>query len=234
MLCQWIGVTRRIDEKKNIMGSTLPDFVVIEGPIGVGKSSLASRIALDFEADLVREEIEENPFLDHFYQRPSEAALSAQLFFLMQRTKQMQGLRQSSIFNHSKVADYLLEKDQLFAQVTLSPIEYDLYQQVFEHLVIDAPTPDLVVYLQAPVNTLMERIKKRGRHIERHIEPTYLERLNEAYANFFHHYSAAPLLVVNAADIDFINNEGDYEQLKTQILNTTSGRHYFNPLPFAS
>ena len=234
MLCQWIGVTRRIDEKKNIMGSKLPDFVVIEGPIGVGKSSLASRIALDFEADLVREEIEENPFLDHFYQRPSEEALSAQLFFLMQRTKQMQGLRQSSIFNHSKVADYLLEKDQLFAQVTLSPIEYDLYQQVFEHLVIDAPTPDLVVYLQAPVNTLMERIKKRGRHIERHIEPTYLERLNEAYANFFHHYSAAPLLVVNAADIDFINNEGDYEQLKTQILNTTSGRHYFNPLPFAS
>ena len=105
---------------------------------------------------------------------------------------------------------------------------------MFEHLIIDAPTPDLVVYLQAPVNILMERIKKRGRHIERHIEPTYLERLNEAYANFFHHYSAAPLLVVNAADIDFINNEGDYEQLKTQILNTTSGRHYFNPLPFAS
>ncbi len=216
------------------MQSPLPNYIVIEGPIGVGKSSLASRLAQDFESELILEEIEENPFLEQFYQRPREAALSTQLFFLMHRTKQIQRLRQGSIFSHSKVSDYLIEKDQLFAQVTLSPTEYDLYLQVYEHLMIESPKPDLVVYLQAPVTTLLDRIRKRGRNFERLIEASYLEQLNEAYAEFFYHYQDAPLLIVNASDIDFINNDRDYEQLKSQILNTSSGRHYFNPLPFVS
>ena len=216
------------------MPTPLSDYIVIEGPIGVGKSSLAQRLAKDFESELVLEEIDENPFLEQFYQRPSEAALSTQLFFLMQRTKQIKNLRQGSIFAHSKIADYLIEKDQLFAQVTLTPTEYDLYLQVYEHLILDAPKPDLVVYLQAPVPTLLDRIKKRGRHYERFMEAHYLEQLNEVYAEYFYHYHEAPLLIVNASDIDFINNDRDYEQLKTQIMNTTSGRRYFNPLPFVS
>ncbi len=216
------------------MQTPLPDYIVIEGPIGVGKSSLAQRLANDYESELILEEVDENPFLEQFYQKPREAALSTQLFFLMHRTRQLQELRQGSIFSQSKIADYLIEKDQLFAQVTLTPKEYELYLQVYEHMIIDTPKPDLVVYLQAPVPTLIERIRKRGRNYERFIESNYLEQLNEAYADFFYHYHDAPLLIVNASDIDFINNDRDYEQLKTQILNTNSGRHYFNPLPFVS
>jgi deoxyguanosine kinase len=216
------------------MSTPLPDYIVIEGPIGVGKSSLARRLASDFDSELVLEEVDENPFLEQFYQRPREAALSTQLFFLMHRTQQIQELRQGSIFSQSKIADYMIEKDQLFAQVTLTSTEYDLYLQVYEHMIVDAPKPDLVVYLQAPVPTLIERIRKRGRHFERFIESNYLEQLNEAYADFFYHYNDTPLLIVNASDIDFINNERDYEQLKSQIINTTSGRHYFNPLSFVS
>ena len=216
------------------MPTPLSDYIVIEGPIGVGKSSLARRLANDFDSELVLEEVEENPFLEQFYQRPREAALSTQLFFLMHRTQQIQELRQGSIFSQSKIADYLIEKDQLFAQVTLTPTEYDLYLQVYEHMIVDAPKPDLVVYLQAPVPTLIERIRKRGRNFERFIESNYLEQLNEAYADFFYHYNDTPLLIVNASDIDFINNERDYEQLKSQIANTKSGRHYFNPLSFVS
>ena len=216
------------------MQTPLPNYIVIEGPIGVGKSSLASRLAEDFDSELILEEIDDNPFLEQFYQRPREAALSTQLYFLMHRAKQIQHLRQGNIFTHSKVSDYLIEKDQLFAQVTLTPIEYDLYLQVYEHMMVESPKPDLVVYLQAPVTTLLERIRKRGRNFERFIEASYLEQLNEAYADFFYHYQDAPLLIVNASDIDFINNDRDYEQLKSQIANTNSGRRYFNPLPFVS
>lgn len=216
------------------MQTPLPNYIVIEGPIGVGKSSLATRLAEDFESELILEEIDENPFLEQFYQRPREAALSTQLYFLMHRAKQIQHLRQGNIFTHSKVSDYLIEKDQLFAQVTLTPTEFDLYLQVYEHMMVESPKPDLVVYLQAPVTTLLERIRKRGRNFERFIEANYLEQLNEAYADFFYHYQDAPLLIVNASDIDFINNDRDYEQLKSQIMSTTSGRRYFNPLPFVS
>lgn len=216
------------------MQTPLPNYIVIEGPIGVGKSSLATRLAEDFESELILEEIDDNPFLEQFYQRPREAALSTQLYFLMHRAKQIQHLRQGNIFTHSKVSDYLIEKDQLFAQVTLTPTEFDLYLQVYEHMMVESPKPDLVVYLQAPVTTLLERIRKRGRSFERFIEANYLEQLNEAYADFFYHYQDAPLLIVNASDIDFINNDRDYEQLKSQIMSTTSGRRYFNPLPFVS
>ena len=216
------------------MQTPLANYIAIEGPIGVGKSSLARRLAGESGSELILEQVDENPFLEQFYQRPREAALSTQLFFLMSRSQQLQALKQGSIFAQSKIADYVIEKDQLFAQVTLTPSEYELYLQVYEHVIIDAPRPDLVVYLQAPVTTLIDRIRKRGRRYERLMESSYLEQLNEAYADFFYHYDATPLLVVNAGDIDFINNDRDYAQLKTQIINTTRGRHYFNPLPFVS
>lgn len=207
-------------------------YIVVEGPIGVGKTSLAQRLADEFGSSLLLEQIEENPFLERFYQNPREAALSTQLYFLLRRTKQLQEFKQTDIFSPVKVADFLIEKDQLFAQVTLSASEYELYEQVYSHLTIDAPTPDLVVYLQAPVEVLLHRIRKRGRGYERLIESAYLEQLNEAYAKFFYDYADAPCLIVNASEIDFINNDKDYELLLQEILNTEAGKRYFNPLPF--
>ena len=207
-------------------------YIVVEGPIGVGKTSLAQRLADEFGSMLLLEQVDDNPFLERFYQNPREAALSTQLFFLLHRTKQLQEYKQSDIFSPVRIADFLIEKDQLFAQVTLNASEYELYQQVYSHLTIDAPTPDLVVYLQAPVEVLIQRIRKRGRGFERLIESAYLEQLNEAYAKFFHDYEDAPCLIINASDIDFINNEKDYEQLLHEILNMEAGKRYFNPLPF--
>ncbi len=207
-------------------------YIAVEGPIGVGKTSLAQRLADEFGSTLLLEQVDDNPFLERFYQNPREAALSTQLFFLLHRTKQLQEYKQSDIFSPVRIADFLIEKDQLFAQVTLNASEYELYQQVYSHLTIDAPTPDLVVYLQAPVEVLIQRIRKRGRGFERLIESAYLEQLNEAYAKFFHDYEDAPCLIINASDIDFINNEKDYEQLLHEILNMEAGKRYFNPLPF--
>ena len=208
-------------------------YIVVEGPIGVGKTSLAQRLADEFGSTLLLEHVDDNPFLERFYQNPREAALSTQLHFLLQRTKQLQEFKQADIFSPVRVADFLIEKDRLFAQVTLNASEYELYEQVYSHLTIDAPKPDLVVYLQAPVEVLIQRIRKRGRGYERLIETSYLEQLNEAYAKFFYDYEEAPCLIVNASDIDFINNEKDYQQLLREILNTEAGKRYFNPLPFA-
>ncbi len=208
-------------------------YIVVEGPIGVGKTSLAQRLSDEFGSSLLLEQVEENPFLERFYQNPREAALSTQLYFLLRRTKQLQEFKQADIFSPVRVADFLIEKDRLFAQVTLNASEYELYEQVYSHLTIDAPKPDLVVYLQAPIEVLLQRIRKRGRGYERLIEAAYLEQLNEAYAKFFYNYSDAPCLIVNASEIDFINNDKDYEQLLEEILNTEAGKRYFNPLPFA-
>lgn len=208
------------------------EYIVVEGPIGVGTTSLAQRLAEEFDSSLWLEQVEDNPFLERFYQNPKEAALSTQLYFLLRRAKQLQEFKQADIFSPVKVADFLIEKDRLFAQVTLNANEYELYEQVYSHLTIEAPTPDLVVYLQAPVAVLLERIRKRGRSYERWITPAYLERLNEAYANFFHNYEGAACLIVNAGEIDFINNEEDYRRLLRKILDTDTGKCYFNPLPF--
>lgn len=210
------------------------EYIVVEGPIGVGTTSLARRLADEFDSSLLLEQIEDNPFLERFYQNPEKMALSTQLYFLLRRTKQLQEFKQADIFSPVRVADFLIEKDRLFAQVTLNASEYELYEQVYSHLTIDAPVPDLVVYLQAPVAVLLQRIRKRGRGYERWITPAYLEQLNEAYAQFFHSYEGAPCLIVNAGEIDFINREGDYQRLLHEILNTHAGRSYFNPLPFAS
>jgi len=210
----------------------IPRYIVIEGPIGVGKTSLAKRIAEDFGGELLLEAAEENPFLARFYRNPRHAALPTQLFFLFQRAQQIQALRQSDMFAPVRVADFILEKDRLFAQLTLDDDELQLYDQVYNNITVDAPQPDLVIYLQAPVDVLLNRVQKRGREYERFIETNYLERLVEAYTHFFYHYSATPLLIVNAAAIDLLNNQQDYQLLIERLHKTTSGRHYFNPGSF--
>jgi len=204
-------------------------YIVIEGPIGVGKTSLARRLAEVSGADLVLESAEDNPFLERFYRSPRTGAFPAQLFFLFQRARQMQQLRQSDLFAPVRVADFLLEKDRLFARVTLDDEEYALYEQVYERLSIDAPVPDLVVYLQAPVEALQERIARRGIRYEQGMEREYLERLVDAYTRFFHLYDATPLLIVNAGDVDFIKNDEHFRQLQAEITRPRRGRHYFNP-----
>lgn len=205
------------------------DFIVVEGPIGVGKTTLAKRLAESYGSDLLLEGADENPFIERFYQDPKSAALQTQLFFLFQRARQLQDLRQADMFRPVHVADFIMEKDRLFAQMTLDDEEYKLYEQVYEHVTIDAPTPDLVVYLQAPVDVLVKRVSKRGRDYERHIDADYLDRINESYTRFFYDYTAAPLLIVNAAELDLVNNESDYQLLLEQINKTQSGRRYFNP-----
>lgn len=210
----------------------IPRYIVIEGPIGVGKTSLAKRLAEDFGGDLLLEGAEENPFLERFYRNPRHAALPTQLFFLFQRARQMQELRQSDMFAPVRVGDFLLEKDRLFAQLTLDDDELNLYEQIYANLTLDAPMPDLVIYLQAPVEVLLERVKKRGRNFERFIETNYLERLVEAYTRFFYYYSDSPLLIVNATEIDLVDKAKDYELLVEQLKKVRSGRHYFNPGTF--
>jgi deoxyguanosine kinase len=205
-------------------------FIVLEGPIGVGKTSLARRLCASLDAEAVLEQAAENPFLERFYRNPRDGALPAQLYFLFQRAQQLAALNQQDMFAPLRVADYLLEKDRLFARVTLDDAEFGLYEQVYTKLDVQAPKPDLVVYLQAPVDVLLERIAKRGIRYEQQIERAYLERLNEAYARFFHEYEAAPLLIVNAASIDPINNQADYDELLAAIQRMKRGRLYYNPL----
>jgi deoxyguanosine kinase len=205
-------------------------YIVIEGPIGVGKTSLARRLCASLGAEPVLEQAAENPFLERFYRNPRDGALPAQLYFLFQRAQQLAALNQQDLFAPLRIADYLLEKDRLFARVTLDDAEFGLYEQVYAKLDIQAPKPDLVVYLQAPVDVLLERIAKRGIRYEQQIERAYLERLNEAYARFFHEFEAAPLLIVNAASIDPINNQADYDELLAAIQRMKRGRLYYNPL----
>jgi deoxyguanosine kinase len=206
-----------------------PAYIIVEGPIGVGKTSLARRLASTFESDLLLEGDGENPFLERFYEDPRSGALPAQLFFLFQRTRQLQAMRQADMFQPVRVADFLMEKDRLFAELTLDAEELKLYEQVYSHLVVDTPVPDLVIYLQAPVDVLLKRIARRGIAYERRIDAGYLRRLSEAYARLFLYYEAAPLLIVNAAHIDLVDNDEDYEALVEQVQATRSGRHYFNP-----
>lgn len=205
--------------------------VVIEGPIGVGKTSLARRLAQSFGAELLLEKADENPFLERFYHDPRGAALPAQLFFLFQRAEQLRRLRQVDMFQPRMVADYLFDKDRVFAELNLDEHEFALYDKVYRQLVDEVPTPDLVIYLQAPVDVLQRRITQRGIRYEQSISDEYLTRLSEAYIQFFYHYDASPLLIVNTRDINPVDNEQDYQMLMERIRSITSGRHYFNPAP---
>lgn len=219
------------DWQVDLTGITLPSFIAVEGPIGVGKTTLAKQLAQTFNYDTLLERAEENPFLPRFYANEHNSALPTQLFFLFQRIQQINDLRQNDMFEPVRVADFLIEKDRLFAEVTLDDEAMRLYDQVYQHMTINAPKPDLVVYLQAPEDVLVERIKKRGIQNEQAISPEYLHQLNEAYTRFFHYYEDAPLLIVNAADIDWVNNPNDYKHLVEYMLSIKNGRHYYNPQP---
>lgn len=210
-----------------------PGYIVVEGPIGVGKTSLAKRLAKSFETDLLLEGADENPFLERFYQDPRSGALPAQLFFLFQRVRQIEAMRQADMFQPVQVADFLMEKDRLFAELTLDAEELKLYEQVYQHVTVDAPVPDLVVYLQAPEDVLLKRISRRGIKYERKIDAEYLHNLSEAYSRMFLNYEDAPLLIVNTSGINLVDNDDEYEALLEQIYLTRTGKHYFNPLSVA-
>jgi deoxyguanosine kinase len=206
-------------------------YLVVEGPIGVGKTSLAVKLAGTLGGELMLERAEENPFLERFYRDPKGAALPTQLSFLFQRARQLQQLRQGDIFQPTRVADFLLDKDPLFARLNLDDEELKLYEQVYQHLTLDAPRPDLVIYLQAPVDVLSRRVQRRGIGYEKFIQHEYLERIANAYSQFFYHYNASPLLIVNASDINPVESEADYAALVREISRVRSGRHFFNPSP---
>ena len=210
-----------------------PRHIALEGPIGVGKTTLARRMATSIGAGLMLEQPEDNPFLERFYRSPSQYALQTQLYFLFQRVKQLASLRQGDLFSPVHIADFMLEKDPLFARLTLDEDELYLYEQVYKQLAPEVPAPDLVIYLQSTVDALLRRISRRGRPYELMIDRNYLEQVTEAYSRFFHSYDEGPLLIVNASQIDPIQNDADYEQLFKQIENTTGGRHFFNPVSAA-
>ena len=214
-------------------GRAVPTYIAVEGPIGVGKTTLARRIAETFAHELVLEEAELNPFLERFYQNRQQTALATQLFFLFQRVQKITDLKQRDMFDQNRVADFVLEKDPLFARVNLDAEEYALYEKVFKKMRVDAPVPDLVIYLQASPDRLLERIERRGIDAERLIDRTYLEQLNEVYSEYFLYYDSAPLLIVNANDIDLTRGDRDYEQLIDYMLDIKKGRHYFNPTFFS-
>ena len=208
-------------------------YIAIEGPIGVGKTALARRLAASLDAELVLEEVDENPFLERFYRDGRSAALPAQMFFLFARARQIQNLRQSDLFSSTRISDYLFTRDRLFAELNLDAEELKLYDQIVENLAVDPPIPDLVIYLQASVDALMRRLVRRNARFDHYVDRAYLEKLTEAYARFFHAYDEGPLLIVNASQIDPVNNDADFEQLFRQIEKTTGGRHFFNPVAAA-
>ncbi len=207
-----------------------PNYIVVEGPIGVGKTTLAKKLAKTFNTDLLLEGAEENPFLSRFYHDPKNAALPTQLFFLFQRARQIEVLRQTDMFRPVHMSDFLIEKDKLFASITLDADELDLYHQVYDRLTLDVPRPDLVIYLQASVDSLMQRVIERGREIEKLINRKYLKKVSSAYIDFFYYYSSSPLLIVNTEDFDFSKNEKHYNLLIEHIKQLPPGRHFFNPL----
>ena len=202
--------------------------IVVEGPIGVGKTSLARRLVSHLDARPVLEQPELNPFLARFYQDPPRHALPTQLFFLFQRMDQLRELAQPDFFGRTVVCDYLLEKDPLFAQMTLSDDEYNLYRQIYDRISPQAPRPDLVIYLQAKPETLIARVRKRGIDMERRISDSYLTELAERYSRFFYNYDAAPVMVVNSENLNFVDRDDDFRLLLERIEAMRGQRGYFN------
>lgn len=213
----------------DLRGRLPQPYIAVEGPIGVGKTTLAKRLAELFDYQLLLEDAHENPFLDKFYENRRQNALATQLFFLFQRVQKMDDLKQQDMFKPLRIADFLIDKDPIFAQVNLDPDEFELYSKVYSQMTVDAPTPDLVIYLQASVDRLLERIDRRGIASERTISRQYLEELNEVYSEFFLYYDAAPLLIVNANQLDLVSRQEDFAQLVDYALDIKAGRHYYNP-----
>ena len=203
-------------------------YIVVEGPIGVGKTSLARRLAERLKSGLLLERPEQNPFLPRFYQDMERFALPTQLFFLFQRIAQLRDLAQMDLFSRVTVSDFLLEKDPLFARLTLSGDELHLYQKIFDALQPHAPRPDLVIYLQAQPATLYERVRRRGVEFERPISADYLAVLAESYSRFFYHYSGSPVLIVNSERLNFVRDESDLDLLIERVGAMRGGREFFN------
>lgn len=202
-------------------------YIVVDGPIGAGKTSLAKRLAGRLGIATLLEQPQDNPFLARFYQDMERHALATQLAFLFQRIEQLRHLAQSDLFASRVVSDFLLDKDQLFAAMNLSDAEYALYQKVYEHLKPQAPTPDLVIYLQAEPDTLIERVRRRGLDAEKRITEAYLARVAERYARFFYTYDAAPLFIVNAEVLNPVENEDDFELVFQRLQGMRSYREFF-------
>jgi len=205
-------------------------YIVVEGVIGVGKTSLARLLSERLQARLVLEEVEENPFLKDFYRDRARYAFQTQMHFLFSRYQQQRSLRQMELFRERMVADYLFQKDRVFASLNLSDRELSLYERMVGWLELEVMKPDVVVYLQASPDVLMERIARRARPYEREMERDYIRHLNEAYNHFFFHYAEAPLLVVNTNAIDFVNNAHDFEDLRTRIVSHHQGTVYYAPI----
>lgn len=203
-------------------------YVVVEGPIGVGKTSLARRLAEYAGAASMLEKPGDNPFLPRFYTDPARHALPAQLFFLFQRISEVSELTQMDLFQSRTIADYLFAKDALFARLNLNDDEFTLYQNIYRHLAPQAPAPDLVIYLQAPTERLFERVRRRGIGYEQSIAESYLERLSQGYRDFFHHYDEAPVLVVNCENLNFVDNDEHFELLLARIAGMRGQREFFS------
>ena len=203
-------------------------YIVVEGPIGCGKTSLANKLAHRLNATTLLEDAAANPFLPQFYRDMKRHALPTQLFFLFQRVGQIEGLKQPDLFGKPTVSDFTLAKDPLFARLTLDDAEYQLYRQIFDHVKPQAPTPDLVIYLQASVNTLVARVRKRGNPIETTIDEDYLRRLSEAYTRYFYNYDESPLLIVNSERLNFVDVPEHLDLLIERVNAMRGGREFFN------
>ena len=203
-------------------------FVVVEGPVGSGKTSLAKRISEHVNGKLILEEPERNPFLENFYKDPRSNALPTELSFLFQRSKLLENINQEELFSSTNVTDFLFDKDQIFIEMNLTQEEIELFNKVKDSLSVKPPEPDLVIYLQAPVDVLMTRINMRSTSIDTLIDKAYLEKLADAYAKFFYYYESAPLLVVNAESIDPIHNDDHFQMLFTELVSVKYGKYFFN------
>ena len=218
-------LSRRIDNQR------MPRFITVEGPIGVGKTTLATRLSDSLGYPTMLEPAAENPFLGRFYRESRRYAMQTQLFFLLHRARMVADIADGDLIETQLVADFMMEKDRLFAELNLDENEFALYEQIYETLAIKTPKPDLVIYLQAPVPILLDRIRQRAIPSEQNMDPEYLTALAESYTKFFHYYDASPLLIVNAAEIDFASDDVHYSALLDQLKDFEGVRQYFNPHP---